>query len=100
MAHQEPEIWELLSEMEKRDQGSKDVQAPARDPRGFAVINTTGHEVGKVHDLYVDPHTRAPRFALLSLGSHALGIGNRSILVAYADLEAAADKQVRITAAL
>ncbi len=102
-----PEILELLSELEKRDKDSKGhIQAGTAagaglgDPRGFAVQNRTGHEVGKVDDLYVDPHTRQPHFALLSLGNHTLGIGNRRVLVAYNDLTAVGSKQVQVRRAL
>ena len=102
-----PAILELLSELEKRDKASKGEVQPGTlagslldDPRGFAVLNTTGHTVGKVADLYVDPHTREPYFALLSLGNHALGIGNRQVLVGYGDLETLGDKQVKIHAAV
>lgn len=102
-----PEILELLSELEKRDKESKGHIQPGSvagagmgDPRGFAVQNPTGHEVGKVDDLYVDPHTRLPHFALLSLGNHTLGIGNRRILVAYDDLTAIGNKQVQVKRAL
>lgn len=102
-----PEIFELLSELEKRDKESKGHIQPGTaagaglgDPRGFAVQNPTGHDVGKVDDLYVDPHTRLPHFALLSLGNHTLGIGNRRVLVAYADLTAVGNKAVQVRPAL
>ncbi len=102
-----PEILELLSELEKRDKDSKGHVQPGAaagagmgDPRGFAVQNPTGHSVGKVDDLYVDPHTRLPHFAVLSLGNHTLGIGNRRILVAYADLTAVGSKTVEVKRAL
>jgi hypothetical protein len=102
-----PQILELISELEKRDKGSKgDIQsgsiagAGVGDPRGYSILNSTGNEVGKVVDLYVDPHTRLPHFALLSLGNHALGIGDRSVLVGFEDIEFASDRQVRIRATL
>ncbi len=102
-----PEILELLSELEKRDKENKGHIQPGAaagaglgDPRGYSVQNPTGHEVGKVDDLYVDPHTRQPHFALLSLGNHTLGIGNRRILVAYNDLTAIGNKKVQVRRAL
>ncbi|MBV9851208.1 MAG: PRC-barrel domain-containing protein [Armatimonadetes bacterium] len=102
-----PAILELLSEIEKRDKANKGepqsgsvAGSTLGDPRGFAVLNTTGHHVGKVADLYVDPHTREPYFALLSLGGHALGIGNRQVLVGYNDLEVVGDKQVKVHVAV
>ncbi len=98
-----PAILELLSELEKRDKASKGaVQSGSvagstlGDPRGYAVVNGAGNTVGKVVDLYVDPHTREPFFALLSLGDHTLGLGNRQVLVGYADLDADTHKQVRV----
>lgn len=35
------------------------------DIRGFQVLNTTGHKVGKVLDVFVDPNTLEPCFAFL-----------------------------------
>ncbi len=102
-----PAILELLSELEKRDKESKGkVQAGSvagtglGDPRGYSVVNATGHTVGKVEDLYVDPHTRQPHFAVLSLGNHTLGIGNRHVLVGYDDLTVTDGKQVQVSRAL
>jgi hypothetical protein len=95
-----PAILELLSEIEKRDRDSKGSVQPAHimgaDPRGLTVINTTGHDVGKVEDLYVDPNTRNPRFALLTLGNHPLGINDRRVLVDFEDVEVENDNQVRV----
>ena len=102
-----PGILELLSELEKRDKDSKGKIQPGsvagagmNDPRGYTVMNTTGHDVGKVEDLYVDPHTRQPHFALLALGNHLLGRGDRHILVGFDDLEITADKQVKVRVAV
>ena len=100
-------IWELLSELEKRDKENKGHIQPGTiagaglgDPRGFSVVNATGHTVGKVEDLYVDPHTRLPHFALLSLGNHMLGVGNRHVLVGYDDLTITDSKQVQVSRAI
>lgn len=102
-----PVILELLSELEKRDKDSKGKVQPGtvagaglNDARGYAVVNTTGHNVGKVEDLYVDPHTRQAHFALLSLGNHTLSIGNRHVLVGFDDLEILGDKQVKVRVAV
>ena len=102
-----PAILELLGELEKRDTATKgEAQSGSiagstlGDPRGYKVLNTAGHTVGKVSDLYVDPHTREPFFALLSLGSHPLGLGNRQVLVGYSDLEVTGDKQVQVHVAV
>jgi sporulation protein YlmC with PRC-barrel domain len=37
-----------------------------QDVRDFPVMNTTGHRVGAVEEIYVDPNTREPAFALLN----------------------------------
>jgi sporulation protein YlmC with PRC-barrel domain len=96
-----PEILERLSELEERDKSATDPTRSRRavgwsDPRGYTVLNTTGHTIGTVEDLYVDPNTRDPYFALLSLGNHALGVGNRSVLVRFSDIEVSTDKHVRV----
>lgn len=36
------------------------------DIRGFKIMSTTGHKVGTVKDVFVDPNTLEPRFAFLS----------------------------------
>ena len=102
-----PQILELLSELQARDKKSKGAiqsgsvaGAGVSDPRGFTVMNATGHSVGKVEDLYVDPHTRLPYFAMLSLGNHTLGIGNRKVLVAFDDLQLTGDKEVHVRVTL
>ena len=102
-----PEILELLSEIEKRDKSGKGeirsgavAGATLNDPRGFTVVNTTGHDVGKVQDLYVDPNSRLPHFALLQLGNNPLGIGDRQVLVEFSDIELADEKQVRVRVAI
>jgi len=102
-----PAIFELLSELEKRDkenkgkvQGGSIAGAGMGDPRGFSVVTSTGNTVGKIEDLYVDPHTRLPHFAVVSLGDHMLGIGNRHVLVGYDDLQVLDKKQVQISRAI
>jgi sporulation protein YlmC with PRC-barrel domain len=102
-----PAILELLSELEQRDIASKGLvhftneeMVEATDPRDFTVINPTGNDVGKVEDLYVDPNTRQPFFALLALGNGILGIGDRHVLVGFDDIEVTADKQVRVKVAV
>jgi len=86
---------ELLSEIEQRDNDSAHDFIGA-DPRGLTVLNTTGNDVGKVEDLYVDPNTRLPRYALLTLGNHPLGIHNRQVLVDFDDVTVEDDEHVRV----
>ena len=102
-----PEILELLSELEHRDKDSKghiqagsEAGAGLHDLRKYRVVNATGHEVGEVKDMYVEPHTRHAHFALLSLGNHALGVGDRHVLVAFDDMEIVGDKQVEVSKAV
>jgi len=102
-----PGILELLSELEKRDERSHDKttthtdnRSELHDPRGCKVMNTTGHDVGKVVDLYVDPNSRAPQFAVLQLGNNPLGIGDRRILVSFSDIEITAAGEARVKVAV
>jgi sporulation protein YlmC with PRC-barrel domain len=102
-----PAILELLSELEKRDMDSRgEIQAAfltdstLKDPRNKAVINPAGNDVGKVDDLYVDPNTRIPHFALLALGRNPLGIGDRRVLVAYDDLTVDSEDRVLVKVAI
>lgn len=90
-----PNILELLSEIEQRDNDSSR-DFTGTDPRGLTVLNTTGNDVGKVEDLYVDPNTRQPRYALLKLGNHPLGIHNRQVLVDFDDVAVEDDEHVRV----
>lgn len=54
------QAWMPMGDLEgKRDFNFTDI-------RGFKVMNTTGHKVGTVKDVYVDPNTLEPGFAFLS----------------------------------
>ncbi len=88
-----------MSELEKRDTANKGA-AQSDSVAGGTLGDPRGYTVGKVVDLYVDPHTRESYFALLSLGGHVLGIGNRQVLVGYTDLEVTSDKNVRVHVAV
>ena len=37
-----------------------------QDIRGFKILNTTGHKVGTVKNVFVDPNTLEPHFAFLN----------------------------------
>lgn len=96
-----PNIIELLSEIEKRDQETKGsiqthLGTDVIDLRGYTVLNTTKHGVGKVEDLYVDPNTREPLYALLSLGNHTFGLGDRRVLIDFDDLVITDDHHVKV----
>ncbi|MCC2672710.1 MAG: PRC-barrel domain [Armatimonadetes bacterium] len=54
------QAWMPMSDLEgKRDFNFTDI-------RGFKIMNTTGHKVGAVKEIYVDPNTLEPCFAFLS----------------------------------
>jgi len=54
------QAWMPMGDLEgKRDFNFTDV-------RGFKIMNTTGHKVGTVKEIYVDPNTLEPGFAFLS----------------------------------
>lgn len=95
-----PTILELLSEIEKRERDSKTDDRPRNfqglDVRGMTVVNPGGNDIGKVRDLYVDPNSRRPRFALLSLGTHPLGINDRQVLVDFDDVTVENGERVHV----
>jgi sporulation protein YlmC with PRC-barrel domain len=51
-----------LTRMEDLD-GKREFHFP--DIRGWKVLNTTGHAVGHVEEVFVDPNTREPGMAVL-----------------------------------
>jgi sporulation protein YlmC with PRC-barrel domain len=54
------QAWMPMGDLEgKRDFNFTDI-------RGFKIMNTTGHKVGTVKEIYVDPNTLEPGFAFLS----------------------------------
>src|SRR5439155_2501748 len=55
------------------------------DIRGFQILNTTGHKVGSVKDVFVDPNTREPGFALL-VYQKFLNFNTKSLLVPWSEL--------------
>lgn len=98
-----PAILELLSELEQRDMDSRGRVEPAdftatgfQDPRGCAVNSSTGVDVGKVDDVYVDPNTREPRFVVLTMGSNSEKDRNRQVLVDFQDVEVEDDSHIRV----
>ena len=62
MGHWPVNRLSVLTRMEDLD-GKRRFSFP--DIRGWRVLNTTGHEVGKVGEVFVDPNTREPGMALL-----------------------------------
>ncbi len=55
------------------------------DIRGYQILNTTGHKVGTVKDVFVDPNTREPAFALLRYEKF-MNRNTKSLLVPWAEL--------------
>jgi len=54
------QAWMPMSDLEgKRDFNFTDV-------RGYKILNTTGHKVGTVKDIFVDPNSLEPCFAFLN----------------------------------
>ena len=58
---------------------------PFPDVRGWTVLNTTGHKVGKVEDVFVDPNTLEPNWALLHYQKF-LNFNTKRLLVAWSEL--------------
>ena len=89
---QGPEILERLSELEQRDKAATgrvrtEAMAGGRivDPRGYAVLNTTGHPVGKVEEVFVDPNTLQPGWVLLHYQKF-MNFNTKSLLVPWSEL--------------
>jgi hypothetical protein len=55
------------------------------DIRGWKVLNTTGHEVGKVEEVFVDPNSLEPGWALLHYQKF-LNPNTKSLLVPWSEL--------------
>ena len=55
------------------------------DIRGWKVLNTTGHEVGKVEEVFVDPNTLEPGWALIHYQKF-MNPNTKSLLVPWCEL--------------
>lgn len=55
------------------------------DIRGWKVLNTTGHEVGEVEEVFVDPNTLEPGWALLHYQKF-MNWNTKKLLVAWSEL--------------
>ncbi|MFN3650169.1 MAG: PRC-barrel domain-containing protein [Armatimonadota bacterium] len=56
-----------------------------QDIRGFKIMNTTGHQVGHVKNIFVDPNTLEPCFALLDYEKF-MNFNVKSLLVPWEEL--------------
>jgi ribosomal 30S subunit maturation factor RimM len=55
------------------------------DIRGWKVLNTTGHPVGTVEEVFVDPNTLAPGWVLLDYQKF-MNLNTKSLLVPWSEL--------------
>ena len=55
------------------------------DIRGWKVLNTTGHPVGKVEELFVDPNTLQPGWVLLHYQKF-MNFNTKSLLVPWSEI--------------
>jgi hypothetical protein len=55
------------------------------DIRGWKVLSTTDHEVGKVEEVFVDPNTLEPGWVLLNFRKF-LNFNTKSLLVPWSEL--------------
>lgn len=60
------------------------------DIRGFHVLNTTGHKVGSVKEIYVDPNTLEPCFAFLRYEKF-MNFNTKHFLVPWEELRVGSD---------
>lgn len=56
-----------------------------QDIRGYQILNTTGHKVGTVKEIYVDPNTLDPCFAFLDYQKF-MNFNMKSFLVPWEEL--------------
>ena len=64
-------------------EGKRDFNFP--DIRRLPIMNTTGHKVGTVKEVFVDPNTLEPRFAYLDYHKF-LKFNTKSLLVPWEEL--------------
>ena len=55
------------------------------DIRGWKVLNTTGHPVGKVEEVFVDPNTLQPGWVLLHYQKF-MNFNTKSLLVPWSEI--------------
>lgn len=73
-------------------EGKRTFQFP--DIRGWKVLNTTGHEVGKVEEVFVDPNTLEPAMALLNYQKF-LNRNTKKLLVPWNEVQILGEGKVR-----
>jgi len=73
-------------------EGKREFHFP--DLRGATVVNTTGHPVGIVEEIFVDPNTLEPAMALLHYKKF-LNFNTKKLLVPWSELQILNENQVR-----
>jgi sporulation protein YlmC with PRC-barrel domain len=64
------------------------------DIRRWEVLNTTGHRVGKVEEVFVDPNTLEPKMALLHYQKF-MNRNTKKLLVPWSEIQIVGSGQVR-----
>jgi sporulation protein YlmC with PRC-barrel domain len=64
------------------------------DIRRCKVVNTTGHEVGEVEEVFVDPNTLEPGFALLDYQKF-MNSNVKKLLVPWSEVQVLDERTVR-----
>jgi sporulation protein YlmC with PRC-barrel domain len=79
MSENRLQAWMPMSDLEgKRDFSFTDI-------RGYKILNTTGHKVGTVKDIFVDPNSLEPCFAFLNYEKF-MNFNTKHYLVPWAEL--------------
>jgi sporulation protein YlmC with PRC-barrel domain len=73
-------------------EGKREFRSP--DIRGWTIVNTTGHEVGKVEEVFVDPNTLEAAMALLHYRKF-MNFNTKKLLVPWEELQIVRDGEVR-----
>jgi len=73
-------------------EGKREFNFP--DIRGWKVLNTTGHEVGVVEEVFVDPNSLEPMMALLHYKKF-MNRNTKKLLVPWSEIQIVGHRQVR-----
>jgi len=73
-------------------EGKRTFQFP--DIRGWKVLNTTGHDVGKVEEVFVDPNSLEPTMALLNYQKF-MNRNTKKLLVPWNEVQILGEGKVR-----
>jgi sporulation protein YlmC with PRC-barrel domain len=73
-------------------EGKREFSFP--DIRRWKVLNTTGHEVGTVEEVFVDPNSLEPMMALLHYQKF-MNRNTKKLLVPWSEIQVVGSRQVR-----